>query len=100
MDETRFMAEVEAVERGGPGLSMLHAGLLVALREGVAADTRSFAKVFGIAHALVLRAANELSDEHALVEETGRDSRTQRARLALTAAGRRLFERASQPIAA
>ena len=100
MDEAAFMAEVEAVERRAPELPLLHAGLLVALREGVAADTRSFANLFGVAHALVLRAANDLVEQYGLVVETGRDARTQRARLALTAAGLDLFGVAPEPIAA
>ena len=98
MDEAAFMAEVEAVERRRPGLSMLHAALLVALREGVARDTRTFAKVFGVAHALVLRAASDLADE--LVAITGLDARTQRTRLELTGAGRAIATGEPQPLAA
>ncbi|WP_020180665.1 hypothetical protein [Methylopila sp. M107] len=100
MDETAFMAEAEAVAGRLPGLSMLEAGLLVAMREGIAADTRSFSNLFGVAHALVLRVVNDLSDDRRLVTETGRDARTQRTRLALTDAGRRLFEAQPEPLAA
>lgn len=98
MDEAGFMAEVEALADRRPGLTMLHAAMLVALREGIARDTRTFAKVFGVAHALVLRAASDLAGD--LVAITGRDARTQRTRLELTAAGRDLATGEPQSLAA
>lgn len=85
-----FLAEVEAIVARDAALTPLHAAVLAALHKRIAADTRTFAKIFGVAHALVLRAVSDLSDGLRLVEETGRDARTQRARLALTEAGRRL----------
>lgn len=84
-----FMAQVEALVAKAPGLAPLHAALLIAVGEGVAGDTRSFAKVFGVAHALALRAASELEDR--FVSLTERNARTQRTRLALTDAGRALL---------
>lgn len=98
MDEAGFMAEVDALAERRPGLTMLHAAMLVALREGIAADTRTFAKVFGVAHALVLRAASDLADEFVAI--TGRDPRTQRTRLELTAEGHALAAGETQPLAA
>ena len=98
MDEAGFMAEVESLAERRPGLSMLHAAMLVALREGIATDTRTFAKVFGVAHALVLRAVTDLAGD--LVAIAGRDPRTQRTRLELTAAGRALVSDEGRPLAA
>ncbi|GLK78979.1 hypothetical protein [Methylopila turkensis] len=97
-DERAFMAAVEAMVEAAPGLTPLHAGVLTALGAGVAGDSRSFAKVFGLAHALVLRAVSDLADELGLVSVAARDARTQRAKLALTEAGRRLV--AAAPAAA
>ncbi|WP_271166976.1 hypothetical protein [Hansschlegelia plantiphila] len=100
MDEAdAFMAEVEAIVARAPELSPLHAAVIAALDQGVASDSRTFAKVFGVAHALTLRAISDLSDGFGLIEETARDPRTQRARLALTEAGRRLVPHPA-PIAA
>lgn len=89
MDEAGFLAAVDAVSRASPSLSPLHAGLMVAIGAGVAADSRSFARIFGVAHALALRAAAELSGEFLEIE--ARDARTQRLRLNLTPAGRMLL---------
>ena len=97
-DAGAFMAAVESLVGRAPELSPLDAGLLAALRMGVAGDTRAFARVFGVPHALVLRATSELADEFGLVAVTGRDPRTQRTRLELTDAGARLLEGA--PLAA
>jgi len=80
-----FMADVEALCAKAPGLAPLHAALLIAVGEGIAGDTRAFSKVFGVAHALALRAASELDDR--FVTLTDRNTRTQRTRLALTDAG-------------
>ncbi|MGA0533414.1 hypothetical protein [Hansschlegelia sp. KR7-227] len=91
LDADDFMAAVQAVVARAPALSPLDAGLLVALGHGVIADTRAFAKAFGIAHALALRAASELAEGAGYVEATARDPRTQRTRLTLTESGRRLL---------
>jgi len=99
-DETAFMAAVEAVAEAAPGLTPLHAGLVTALGAGVAADSRSFAKVFGLAHALVLRAVADLADDLGLVAVAARDARTQRTKLTLTDAGRMLYGAAERPRAA
>ncbi|MBS7544767.1 hypothetical protein KHC19_16880 [Ancylobacter oerskovii] len=81
------MQDVTALMAGQPELSPLDAGVLVALEQGVASDTRSFARLFGIAHALVLRAASELEDRFGLVAAEEHRSRSQRRRLVLTEAG-------------
>ncbi|MDH2328088.1 hypothetical protein QCN27_14550 [Cereibacter sp. SYSU M97828] len=44
------------------GLSPLAAGILSALDLGIAKDARSFARIFGVAHALVIRESGILAD--------------------------------------
>lgn len=81
----RYMALVEAVLGDGAAeLTPLGAGILAAARLGIAADSRSFAKTLGIAHALVLREVDGMSDEAGWLTVTKRDPRTQRTFYALT----------------
>jgi hypothetical protein len=47
-----YMALVEKLAGDARGLSSLGAGIIAALALGVASDSRSFARVLGIAHAL------------------------------------------------
>ena len=79
----RYMALVEAVLEVEAATS-LGAGILAAAHLGIAADSRSFAKTLGIAHALVLREVDGLSDEAGWLTVTKRDPRTQRTFYALT----------------
>jgi hypothetical protein len=80
---------------GPPELSSVGAGLLVALRENITADSRSFARLFGIDHKLVLREVAMLKDSaEPLMRIESRDRRTQRMKLALTDAGQLLMRRA------
>ena len=81
----RYMALVEAVLGDEAAeLTPLGAGILAAAHLGIAADSRSFAKTLGIAHALVLREVDGLSDEAGWLTVTRRDPRTQRTFYALT----------------
>ena len=81
----RYMALVEAVVGDEAAeLSPLGAGILAAAHLGIAADSRSFAKTLGIAHALVLRDVDGLADEAGWLTVTKRDPRTQRTFYALT----------------
>ncbi|GBU19552.1 MULTISPECIES: hypothetical protein [unclassified Methylobacterium] len=80
-DADTFLATTELVAALDGGLAPLEAGLLAALHLGLAADSRSFARVFGVAHALVLRAVETLAGEE-LLAVTERDPRTQRTRYA------------------
>ncbi|GGF49922.1 hypothetical protein GCM10007301_06490 [Azorhizobium oxalatiphilum] len=89
-----FLAEVDWILARTPDLTPLDAGVLAALHRGLASDTRSFAKLFGVAHALVLRTVADLADGLGLVTLEARDLRTQRTRLALTEAGRQLVPEA------
>lgn len=68
-------------------LNRLEAGLLAGLHLELAADTRSFARTFGVAHALVLRALDTVSGAEGLVTVISRDPRTQRTRYAASEAG-------------
>ena len=81
----RYMALVEAVLGDEAAeLTPLGAGILAAAHLGIAADSRSFAKTLGIAHALVLREVDGLSEEAGWLTVTKRDPRTQRTFYALT----------------
>ena len=105
-DSERFMARVEALLAHGevsvtPGevsraqgasvpLSPLGAGIVVAIEMGLA-DSRGFARALGVEHALVLREIAFLSGPDGLITVTGRDPRTLRTSLALSARGARLL---------
>lgn len=87
-----YLALVAAVQEAAPQpLSALAAGLLAALHLGIAGDSRTFARRFDIAHALVLRAVSELAACH-LIETGPHDARTQRTPYILSRTGRDLLE--------
>jgi DNA-binding HxlR family transcriptional regulator len=88
------MTLVADIRSADPALSPVGAGLLAALHLGVCRDSRSFSRILGIAHALVLREVTDLSDR-ALLSIVGRNERTQRTELALTDKGERLLSRVS-----
>ena len=85
-DAETFLAETDTIAALRPDLSLLEAGLLAGLHLGLAADSRSFARIFGVEHALVLRAVEGLTGA-TLLTVTARDGRTQRTRYAASAAG-------------
>lgn len=85
--EEDFLALVEAIRSQDARLSPLGAGIIAAISEGIADDSRTFARLFGIAHALVLREINLLCGPDAPIEMVRRDARTQRAHLNLTVKG-------------
>ncbi|WP_264049361.1 Rha family transcriptional regulator [Methylobacterium flocculans] len=87
VDAETFLAVTDSVAALQPGLSTLEAGILAALHLGLATDSRSFARVFGIEHALVLRAVETLASDAGLLALTERNARTQRTRYAVSAAG-------------
>ncbi|WP_426231331.1 hypothetical protein [Pararhizobium sp. DWP3-4] len=91
--EAEFLARVDAMRAQDPVLSPLTAGIMGAVFVGIATDSRTFAKLFGIEHALVLREINQLSGPDAPVEITRRDARTQRTHLKLTVKGEALCRR-------
>lgn len=85
--EQDFIAVVEAIRRQDATLSPLGAGIIVAISQRVTEDSRTFARLFGIAHALVLREINLLCGQQAPIEIVRRDARTQRTHLKLTVKG-------------
>lgn len=86
-DSALFMSRVEALLNDEAiQLSSLAAGLLVAIDMGIA-DSRSFARLLGIEHALVLREIALLADPDGLITVTGRKANTLRTSLALSARG-------------
>ncbi|ABC94305.1 hypothetical conserved protein (plasmid) [Rhizobium etli CFN 42] len=74
----RFLALVAAAQDRDIGLTSIQAGLLVAAELGIASDSRSFARMLGIAHALVLRDLGALAERGDMVEIVKRDARTMR----------------------
>lgn len=93
ISEARFLAYADTLRAQDPALSPIMAGIVAAVFHGIANDSRSFSKLFGIAHALVLREINLISGPDAPIEITGRDARTQRTHLKLTVKGAALCER-------
>ena len=86
-DSEEFMSRVDALLSADRlQISPLAAGILVAIDMGIA-DSRSFARLLGIEHALVLREVAQLSGPDGLIAVTGRQARTLRTSLALTALG-------------
>lgn len=77
--EERFIALCEAVAGRGP--SMMAAMLLVTAHLGICSDSRSFARIFGVEHALVLRELVAMEIETRLVTILRRD-RSQRVHYA------------------
>lgn len=86
-DETdesqRFLSLVAELQVKDPRLSSLQAALVIAAEESIALDSRTFARVFGVAHALVLRELNDLVELEGPLQITKRDERTLRTFYAL-----------------
>ncbi len=93
ISEAQFLAYADALRAQDPALSPIMAGIVAAVFQGIADDSRSFSKLFGIAHALVLREINLLSGPDAPIEITDRDARTQRTHIKLTVKGEELCSR-------
>jgi hypothetical protein len=90
-DSELFMSRVDALLKGETlQISPLAAGIIVAIDMGIA-DSRSFARVLGVEHALVLREIAELSGPDGLIVVTGRHSKTLRTALALSDRGASLL---------
>ncbi len=92
-DDADYMQLVEALEAEAGRLSRLGAGIIAGAALDIASDSRAFARLFGIAHALVLRelTALEQTGDHIRIRQ--RDARTQRTYYELGQAGRRLVEK-------
>lgn len=86
-DSDMFMSGVDALLQGeGPPISPLAAGIIVAVDMGIA-DSRSFSRLLGVEHALVLREIADLSGPDGLVVVTARQPKTLRTSLALSTRG-------------
>lgn len=94
-EEYLAFADTVAQASGG-AVSPLGAGILVAIHLDVANDSRTFARLFGIAHALVLREITGLIEMEFISIRT-RDARTQRTFMLLAPAGLILLQRAGSP---
>lgn len=92
MHEAEFMALVDALALQSGKISRLSAAILAAAALEIASDSRSFARILGVAHALVLREIAALSADGGYIRIRQRDERTQRTKYDLTAAGVRLIE--------
>lgn len=91
-DAADYMALVDALEAQSGKISRLGAGILAATALEIASDSRSFARILGVAHALVLREIADLSADGGYISIVKRDERTQRTKYELNAAGVRLVE--------
>jgi len=92
--EAEYMAFVDALMTASCSLTGLGAGIIAALALDIASDSRTFARLLGVAHALVLREISVLGQDHGYVRIRQRDPRTQRTRYELNTAGQRLVEEA------
>jgi hypothetical protein len=92
-DSEVFMSRVDALLKGRVALeiSPLAAGVVVAIDMGIA-DSRSFARLLGVEHALVLREIAQLSGPDGLIKVTGRQAKTLRTSLALSERGALLLK--------
>jgi len=94
----RFLALVAAAQEKDPALTSIQAAIIVAVELDIAKDSRNFAKVLGIEHALALRELNALADRDMVIVQK-RDPRTLRTfyQLAVLASGKINLERSENP---
>lgn len=90
LTEDDFLAMVSTVVAADGRLEPTAAAVLVALHHGIAKDSRTFARVLGIPHAIVLRDVTGLASDLGLVRVVSRSAKTQRTAYELTAAGEAL----------
>ena len=76
-----FLAEVARLCEAEPELAPLSGGILAGVSLDIAHDSRSFARLLGIEHALVLRELEQLFAQGRLTV-TRRDERTRRTHYA------------------
>ena len=74
----QFLALVAEAQAKDPELTSLQAGLIVAAELGIAANSRTFARLLDVAHALVLRELNLLAElgKLRIVKQDARTMRT------------------------
>lgn len=78
-------------------LSPIGAAILIACAHNITADSRDFAKQFGLAHALIIRECATLCNELGLIDMKMRNARSQNLHYRLTKSGRALIERIGYP---
>jgi hypothetical protein len=79
----RFLSLVTELQAKDPRLTSLQAALIVAAKEEIALDSRSFARLLGVAHALVLRELNALVAIGGPLRVVKREARTLRVHYVL-----------------
>lgn len=75
----RFLALVAERQAKDSRLTSLQAALIVAAEADIAHDTRTFARLLGVAHALVLRELNALVEMGGPLRIVKREARTLRS---------------------
>lgn len=85
----RFLTLVARLKAEDPQLTPIQAALLVAAGLDIARDSRTFARLLGLAHALVLRELTALTEHADLLRIEKRDGRTLRTHYALGAGAQR-----------
>lgn len=90
--EVEYMAFVDALMTASRSLTGLGAGIVAAAALEIASDSRTFSRLLGVAHALVLREISVLGQDHGYIRIRQRDPRTQRTRYELSAVGQMLVE--------
>lgn len=74
----RFLALVASTQENNSALTSIQAAILVAADLDISRDSRSFANLFGIEHALALRELNALAECGDVLTIVKRDPRTLR----------------------
>ena len=77
-DSEQFMDLVARLRTAQPDLTPIQAGIIIAAQQNIARDSRTFARVLGLAHALVLRELNVLLQSRAVLKLVKGDERTLR----------------------
>jgi len=78
-----FLSLVARMQAKDTRLTSLQAALIVAAEHGIARDSRTFARTFGVAHALVLRELNALCELKGPLLVISREARTLRTHYGL-----------------
>ncbi|WP_394344658.1 hypothetical protein [Aliirhizobium smilacinae] len=82
-DAEQFLSLVAGMQAKDARLTPLQAALIVAAERGIARDSRTFARVVGVAHALALREVNALVKMGGSLRVTKREARTLRTHYVL-----------------
>jgi len=79
VETERFLALVAELQEKDPRLTSLQAAIIVAAEANIALDSRSFARLLGVAHALALRELNALVEMGGPLRIVKREARTLRS---------------------